>query len=342
MSIKGIAGIVPVLVTVIAACSDTTHGPVDLYHDPPEPRTLHEDPRVSPDGRRLAYIENAPRGGRLHILDLQSGAENEVNILRLLPPNVVRCGVSTVLWCPYDPNRLLVHCRTTTLDTVAGQPHGHYDQNAYIISLDRDSLWRVTPTRFGPTGSGNGFGVLAWRHGSTRTEDSLQLGGGEIYIPQRDMSIPGDTTFISESPNGRHVFGWDCVVTTCTLLLDRQPLAARTTPFPLPRDIVSTVYWSWSPSGRALVLTFSMESGAYQHWYFSIADYERTGGRTIPTRLVRLNNAQHNTGAGDMELLTDSTVVVSIGQGNTDHTVSALLWEYKLDGTLVRQLTFEP
>lgn len=332
-------GLLAGAVLSLAACH-TESIPVDPFRDPPRIRTDHYKSRVSPDGTQLAYIERSERGGGLHVLDLRSGADVRIGIRSRLPANVVSCTASLAIWCPYDRNRLLVHCLTTTRDTVAGLPHNHYDQNAYVISLDRDSIWRVTPSRYGPTGAGNGLVLLAWRYGSTVAVDSIHQGGGEIYIPQQDVFVPADAHFMSQSPNGRHTFGAVWQGLECTMELDGRPIGARALPF--PKAVAAPEYVSWSPSGRLLLILVRFDSNRYENWLLDIDEYERSGGVTIPAWRLRLQDATSDSGAGEMEFLTDSTVAVNIVQSNPDSTASALLWEYKVDGTLIRQLTFEP
>ena len=105
---------------------------------------------LSRDGEKLAF--NGFKG--LEVLNLRTGFEQIISpgvFDTKFPSNVIYAGGPKSYWCPYDNNRLLIHCVTFT-DTVGDGKNYVWGQNYYITSLDGKEFKKVTPTSFGPAG----------------------------------------------------------------------------------------------------------------------------------------------------------------------------------------------
>ncbi|HVZ40489.1 MAG TPA: hypothetical protein VHI13_14515 [Candidatus Kapabacteria bacterium] len=298
-------------------------------------------PQVSFDGHRMAYFEGTPDGGGLRIIDLRTGAVRTLNVRRLVPANVVDASVNYVLWCPYDTARLLVHCSTVT-DTGKPVPataqHEFGGQNMYMIWLDRDSLVRCTPSKFGPAGPDAG-GAGAWLIGSSPAVDSLYEGGGDIYIPQEDKYVHSQyVELFHQSRDGRHYIGVLADGMHTKWILDGRTVDVAAG-YPLfPGGWWTTYSQSWSPSGKVVLATVDRGTDINEVWLLDIGTYFERSLPALPGRRLDINTGM--TVGTDLAFISDSTFAIQLGRkvNGVGHTT---LWEVGLDGRVIRPLTPE-
>lgn len=308
------------------------------------PSIVHSLPVLSPDGKLLAFST----GSRFAILDLASRRLSRLPLESHLPGNVRLLEEGKVLWCPYDPGRVLVHCVTST-DTVGDGKSYVYGQNIYIVSLDGAEFQRVTPANYGEHGAGRGLGLYGWLVGSTIDNDSIYgsfspIGYGDadtaivgIYVHQKNVyAVNAYGVLRDQSPDGRHYVSTVNVGSSQNIFVDGLSLQ-------LPGPISLLQRASWSPDGRKIALTVQPRNDPKWHQVW-IVDAEDFLAGTFSPDEMRIINFQrrfctYSIAGLHAEYITDSTLAVSMYKDGD--TVSPL-WEITEDGRRVRQLTFAP
>ncbi|HVZ40630.1 MAG TPA: hypothetical protein VHI13_15225 [Candidatus Kapabacteria bacterium] len=313
-----------------------------ISNEDPPPLALEQmRPQVSYDGHRMAYLEIKPGGGGLRIVDLRTGVVRTVDMNRLTPANVESAVPNYVLWCPYDTARLLVHCSTVT-DTGKPVPataqHEFGGQNAYVTWLDRDSLIRYTPSKFGPAGPVS-FAMGPWLYGSTAAIDSFYDGGTSVYIPQLDRyARSGYASLLQQSRNGQHYIGYEVHGLQAALILDGRTVDVAAG-YPLfPGGWWTTYSQSWSPSGKVVLATVDRGTGINEVWLLDIGTYFERSLPALPGRRLDINTGM--TVGTDLAFISDSTFAIQLSK-MIDGASHASLWEVGLDGRVLRPLTPE-
>lgn len=309
------------------------------------PSTVHSLPALSPDGKLLAFST----GSRFAILDLASGQLSRLPLRSHLPDNVRLLEESKVLWCPYDPGRVLVHCVTST-DTVGDGKRYEYGQNIYIVSLDGSEFQRVTPAKYGDGGAARGLGVYAWLAGSTVDNDSICGSFSPIgYYGEADTSVVSvyvlqNNVFAAntydilrdQSFDGQHYISTRRSGSNQDIFVDGKQLQ-------LPRPISLLDRAGFSPDGRKIALTVRPRDDPKWREIW-IVDVEAFLRGMLPPGKIHVINLQrrfctYSIAGLHAEYISDSTLAVSMYKDGD--TVSPL-WEITDDGRLVRQLTFAP
>lgn len=353
------------LCIILASCEDEPTHPIekkpqDTTQQKPDtldcPEPEHDDrgdwfsplygadrPRLSHEGKKLAYRINE---GAIHVLDLQSLQDRTLDIRAMTQaPGFSLIAVGTVLWCPYDSDRLLVH--TAGFTDTAGDGNFAYGQHIFIVSLLKNSAQNVTPSAFGK--AGGDFLLYSWLVSTNILQDSIFLlydlpndGGFRqgIYVPQlqtiTNTNFPEVRSF-QQSKAGINYFG----VSSASPFIGDTYLNGKL--LTLPSESIN--YMSWSPNAKKIALSVMPKGDPAKLrfekiWVLDADKFLKENVINIDTIDLQKRFCMYSFGGGiSAEFITDSTLAVSM---HKDKSVSSNLWEITLDGRMKRKLTELP
>ncbi|MBM2814082.1 MAG: hypothetical protein HW421_844 [Ignavibacteria bacterium] len=334
----------------VLRCSNT-NGPTNKkdcnYSDTissPFPTKIFENQRISPDGEKIAYNVSKRY---IEILHLKTGKISQYNIISRLPSNVRFLGVGYNEWCPYNPNRLLVHCATST-DLVGDGKKYSYGQNLYLLSIIDSELKCITPIKYGKAGA-DGLPFPIWLSGSNENYDSLHfiahyvgkdLG---IFIPQTQEWIKSSyNDFYLQSKKSKHILGFkpSQIIDSGSYYIDNKKIITT-------ENISILNCASFSPNEKYLALSLQADSATRakpnrkftEIWIIDVEKYLANYPKPAEVKVINiLYEFCMITIAGSVEFITDNTLAVSmrhIGE------LTENIWEISVDGQLIRNLTNE-
>jgi len=316
--------------------------PVDHGYGPKEPSYYENRQRISPKLDKLAFVLGE---SNLEILDLIKGTTQVIDIQSKLPSNVKFIAVYDPIWCPYDNNKLLVTCVTST-DTVGNGKNFIWGVNVYAFSLDGNEFANFTPKIFGKAGAINGINVLNWLHGSSPSNDTIHLSPGNLYIPQLDLLIKNaiKRNYISESPDGNYFFGHIFNPSNTY-----GEFTVNDFNFHFSDSISVLDHISWSPDSKKIAISVLPRDTTTNSMYMRnreiwIIDVEKLLMTKHAIALVKIINiralfCKYAFSGLWAEYISNTSLAVTMHKDGDDF---APIWEITDDGKLVKQLTLKP
>ncbi len=328
---------------------------------PKLPSYAHYSLKLSHDGKKLGFVS----GNTSKILDLESRKVTVVDIQNLLPESVKILSSRIEDWCPYDPDIVLLSCRTLT-DTN-GTSEYISGVNLYTFSLVTQELVRVTPIQFDKAGSNlNTSYPIQWLHStyfrdnniySTKGKDYFELFtpiGGIYHVQSGTLSSNLRLDFVqypSKPKDDNRFSGNKPYFREIINRTGYNQWFIRDVPLRNPGYLCK--HRSWSPSNQYLALALSSggsiideqegSCGYQEIWIYDIKEPSNMGiNYPKPMRKINLRKEfcmYSLLESCSAEFLTDSTLAVSMHKDGDDF---APIWEISIDGKLLRQLTFEP
>ena len=327
----------------LAGCGDTS--PPNQVPDCPErvrefmgyhiPSWGQSDVKVSPNHDKIAF----PSRSLVAVMDLRTAAISYVDLKPGLPDSVQVQGVTSVAWCPYNADRMLVTCYTMT-DTGVTAGRRITAVNSYIVDITTGKTTRATPEIFSKYG-GDPF-TSTWLPGSTQSADSFVVttkSGYYLYLLQENRSIdaPDDMIGVQFSPKGKNSLGF--------IHVSRDPfphLGLNKKEIMFPDGNMPMYSISWSPDEKRIAITVIQASPTSSEiWILDLEQYKRDQPAVASVRKVNFRKAfcKYVTFGLFAEYVTNSTLVVTM---HADADEGSPLWEITEEGKIVRQLTFGP
>lgn len=249
--------------TEIAACSveaadeenDGTRTQIWLVPlDGGDPRQLtfgqsDSSPRWSPDGSRLAFLSNRGHGQQVYLIDPHGGEAMQLSR--------TASGVSSLEWAP--DGRSLVVCCTLTVDPEIRGDHGKEQDTARGPDAPR-VCWRL-PYKL----DGVGYTLDSEIHAyllDAQTGEHKPLTEGAYQVNSIRFSPDSRRIAYTRTREGRLAHRTDMWLMNADGSGQRQATS----------DLASVSYPKWSPDGRYIALTGSLQDGDAQMrlWIYDV------------------------------------------------------------------------
>ncbi len=292
---------------------------------------------ASPDGMMVAYTSirgNSP----LRIMNVETYEVYEFDAQLYLPegefftefgsPHRLFAEIESVLWCPYDHNRLVILAGSIDREGIS---RGY----AFVVSLLHNLKVRVENVV--PDSSGNRI-FLHWIAISRPGEDYFVLSGERMYWLQQDTILPLPEKYRGEpqrrvwSPGDQHWFG---IVEDENgqrrFLLDGVEIR-------LPRGADRA---SWAPNGRSLMVSrLSTARGIEIAIIRGINQVLENPSTEVKPDYVIDPSEQWCMYSMDPvpRFTSDTTFAVSLFPPGF---FTSYIYEVSVEGRILRQLTFE-
>ncbi len=297
--------------------------------------------QISLDGTRLAYYTNSG-SDYFFIVNVQTLQSTIIFLRNILPDTSswIRPTIcNTVAWCPYSSDKIYLACLECRVKD------GYFNGVGYIYDLNKNTVTRVSPSKYGKFGLEDGNNFRAWLRGSKEGMDSILLDTA-IYLLQQDSMYhrpEGYKRNIVQSLHTNDIMSTDGF----SQMTGELEIYFNSTYFQESHSILSGGKMSFSPNGRKVALSVtpripppSMEQKALYE-FEEVWIIDRDNVNTVESLASYKLNLQDlfctYSGWGICaEYITDSTLAVSM---HKDGDNISPLWEITDKGRIVRQLT---
>jgi hypothetical protein len=299
------------------------------------------------DGKLIGYFHS---GEGLSILDLVTLGTRHLHQEVLLANHEVPKSMYHPHWSPYESDVLMFKV-VSTVDT-SDLAQNVLVQNIYRYNLKTKNAERVTPSFLGRYGASS-IGWYGWTLGSSPGYDTIIISLGPNLSPDgkhfygsyslqtgkmERLPLPTGNTHEVYYSDGKHCFAISFDSSTAGLVwpgtIDGIPLN-----FAKQLDTLRAPELEFSPSGKYVVFDahFNNEGPPGDSLYEQLWICEVTNPAN-PLHVINLQRlyCTYSFDGLHPHFLTDTTLAISM---HKDEAKYSPLWEIKIDGTLLRQLT---
>lgn len=270
------------------------------------PATL-DDAAVSSDG---AFICIAMGSSTLQIVERATGAVSNVVVNEILPDSLSLIGISSVQYCPYSNDLVLVRVSARARNERGNR---YIAIRPMIIDLRERRIAATFPIILGHFDANRGYSAH-WLPESRPGDDQFRLSGStEIskYLLQSGSLIPypgGD--WWARNLDGTILLYLDCnqLRQNCAMVVNGDTIYRLS-------ESIQAFDWDFSPSGRYFALTMSQNADPFN---VHLVIIDRQFGRALDIGLLE-DFCFYAVHGAKLAFIDESNLIVSVHRARDDY-----------------------